>query len=725
MAVLLGASSSFAEDAQRPDPGSITPPRAHSTELEYPEGARGDAAVLLELLIDETGAVRSCRVESGEAPFGDAACEQALRRFTFEPALRDGKPVAARIRFEARFREERSPEPAVAAPSTSPAEPAAPAESVEATEILVRGERRPVDVTTLRRVETRQLPGAFGDAFRAVEAQPGISPVISGMPYFFVRGAPPGNVGYFVDGIRVPMLYHAFIGPAVIHPAFLGTTEIHRGAYPARYGRFAGGIVAAETAEPGERFGGEAHVRLFDAGALLEAPFAGGRGHAAVAGRYSYTAALLSLLLLDDTELEYWDYQARASYELGPRDTLSVFGFGAFDFSGSKTTDSLGSLEFHRLDLRYDRRLGSDTALRLAATYGVDRTRVTAGSSLDGRTLGARLALTHELGSGAELRAGGDVWLERYELRLRDVIGIDEVFPAREDWMGGAYLDFVLEPESWLTFTPGVRSDVYREDDGTTRVSVDPRVTATFDVSERVRISHSLGLAHQRPNFLPPIFPALAQPEIEGGLQRSVQASSGVAVDLPGDVTASVTVFDNILDDVTDPVGTTGELDVDDFQTRALGHAYGLEVYVSRPLTRRLGGFLAYTLSRSTRSHDRIESLSAFDRTHVLNLALGYDLGKRWRVGTRLTWMSGVPTRRGTTEGPIFEGERAAPFFRVDARLEKRWLLGERAWWGLVAEVLNASSSVEVVRRSCNTIRCTESLFGPLVLPSIGVEAAF
>jgi hypothetical protein len=291
--------------------------------------------------------------------------------------------------------------------------------------------------------------------------------------------------------------------------------------------------------------------------------------------------------------------------------------------------------------------------------------------------------------------------------------------------MTGGYAEFPLSPERWLSVTPGVRVDVYRTDDGRTDVAVEPRISALFDVSPSVRISHTFGLAHQPPHFLPPVFPALSQPEIGGGLQQSVQASSGVALDLPLDVTASATAFDNIFFDLTDPVGTTGELDINTYESRALGHAYGLELQLSRPFTRRLGGFLAYTLSRSTRAHDAIESLSAFDRTHVLNLALGYDLGRRWRAGTRLTYMSGVPTRRGTTAGPVFEGERAASFWRVDARLEKRWVIGEHAWVALVAEVLNASASQEVVRRSCNSIRCTESLFGPIVLPSLGVEAAF
>src|SRR5262245_40515777 len=88
----------------------------------------------------------------------------------------------------------------------------------EPDEVPVHGQTREPAETSLRQDEIRQIPGAFGDAFRVIEALPGASPLASGIPYFFVRGAPPGNTGYFVDGVRVPLLYHVGFGPAVIHP---------------------------------------------------------------------------------------------------------------------------------------------------------------------------------------------------------------------------------------------------------------------------------------------------------------------------------------------------------------------------------------------------------------------------------------------------------------------------------------------------------------------------
>jgi hypothetical protein len=69
---------------------------------------------------------------------------------------------------------------------------------------------------------------------------------------------------------------------------------------------------------------------LFDAGALLEAPFADGRGSALVAGRYGYPGPILGAVN-PDMELGYWDYQARTSWRVTPSDTLGLFAFGSHD----------------------------------------------------------------------------------------------------------------------------------------------------------------------------------------------------------------------------------------------------------------------------------------------------------------------------------------------------------------------------------------------------------
>src|SRR5262249_10450460 len=224
----------------------------------------------------------------------------------------------------------------------------------EPIEVTVSGEKKDEGTTTLSRSEVRLLPGAFGDPFRAVETMPGVTPIASGIPYFFVRGAPPGNVGYFVDGVRVPLLYHLGLGPSVVHPALIDRVDFYPGGFPARFGRFAGGILSGETLPPATRFHGEANVRLFDAGALVESPFENGKGTALAAGRYGYPGLLLSLLA-PDTHLQYWDYQTRVTWDLGKGERLGVFAFGSFDAlsertaKGSDDFQQVFAAQFHRI----------------------------------------------------------------------------------------------------------------------------------------------------------------------------------------------------------------------------------------------------------------------------------------------------------------------------------------------------------------------------------------
>jgi TonB family protein len=280
----------------------MPPKMLDAPDVPYPDGATGDAQVVLEVLVSAEGRVEDVRPVEGDEPFATAATN-ASRAWRFRPATRDGKAVASRIRTEVRFHapvvhppEPEPPAPAVtgaaAGASASAGAPKAPPPPDVPQDVYVYGAKAPQGATELGRAEVRQLPGAFGDPFRALDALPGVTPIVSGLPFFYVRGAPPGNVGYFLDGVKVPYLFHVGFGPSVLHPGMIDRVDLYPGGYPAQYGRFAGAIVAAETTEPRTDPHGEANIRVFDVGALAESGFADGRGTALVAGRYSYTAAI-------------------------------------------------------------------------------------------------------------------------------------------------------------------------------------------------------------------------------------------------------------------------------------------------------------------------------------------------------------------------------------------------------------------------------------------------
>ncbi len=742
-------------------PAALVPP-APLTALgaDYPDGAHGDATVRLVLTVNADGTVRSAVAEEGPEPFASAAVAAATS-FRFAPATRDGAPVAAKIRVEVRFTEAAPPAPPDAsAPAPAPAPPAAarapglPPEAPRSLEVTVRGELPAPGVSSLSRGEVRIVPGAFGDPFRAIEMLPGVTPIVSGLPFFYVRGSPPGNVGYFLDGVRVPYLYHLGLGPSVVHPGIVDRVDLYPGGYPARHGRYAGGIVSGETTPPLPYWRGEGMLRLVDVGGLVEGPFAGGRGVALVGGRYSYTALLLSLAA-PEVALDYWDYQARLSYEIVPEGRVSLFAFGAHDFlatdeDGEKTT--LFDTTFHRIDLRYDHAYGRGSALRGALTLGHDETGIGGDLQALTRSLGARLTLAHRLPDETTIRAGIDAVVDDNQLDLDtegggppgdvapdDDVPVDDFLSSRVDLTVGGYIESDIAVTSRLRITPGLRLDLYRSDD-TVALAVDPRLSARLSLGRGVTFVQAHGLASQLPSFVVPI-PGF-RPGLGGGLQRSFQSSAGLELALPEDITATVSVFHNAFFNMTDALGSLGLDSVEDaFTLRALGAATGVELSAHRKLTRRVGGFASYTLSRSTRSIGRTRQVSSFDRAHVANVALTYDLGRGYRAGGRFVFYSGLPQKIGGAtlppiggvpggSGPLAGGatrwERLPPFFRLDVRLEKRWPIGKSGWLSLVLDVLNSTLSKETMPGMCDAFSsCEPTEFGPVTIPNFGLEGGF
>jgi TonB family protein len=751
LATLLAAAQLHAQaPAVAGEPGSangereIVPPKALATPLAYPEGATGQATVVLELTVDPQGAVRDARAVSGEAPFRDAALS-AAQSWRFTPTLRGGRPVSARIRYSVQFTPPTAEAPAAQVPAAQvpaaqvPASggstPAAPQLPSAPLEVTIQGRRAPTGSAVLTRQETRALPGSFGDPLRAIEAQPGVVPIMSGLPAFFIRGAPPANVGFFFDGVEIPLLYHAFFGPSVLHPGFIDAIEFYPGAAPAQYGRFAGPIVAVRSRPLQCQPSGEANVRLIDAGGLLESgAFADshecGSSGARVAGRYSYAGLVLSLL--SDAQLDYWDYQAHASYPLGRHDTVSVVAFGGYDLfrAPQASANSGAELGFHRVDLRWDRKLGAGSALRLAVTGGSDRAAGASSESsvVSNDSLRLRSELTRRVAPGATIEAGLDTRLDRFGLeadgRSLDYLDYTRLFPSRTDTTFGGYVALQLQPARGIHVAPGVRADLYSSQ-GATAVGVDPRVSAQFDVSRSLRLEHSLGVAHQRPNFTAQV-PGAQVANLDDGLQWALLWSSGFELKLPLDLLASATVFRSGYFNALDPIGGGRDFTIDRtaLDRRATVSAAGLELHVARPVTKRLGGFVSYTLSRSEQSNGEQKSPSGFDRTHVLQTALSYEVSAGFRVGARAVLYSGIPELNLEGSPHFTTSRRGSPFFRLDLRAEKRFRIGERGYWAVIAEVLNATSTREVIRLDCGEV-CRERSAGPVVLPSVGLEAGF
>ena len=611
------------------------------------------------------------------------------------------------------------------------------------TVVTAAPERAPA--VPVGREELTHTPGAFGDPFRVVESLPGVVQPIWPLPMYAIRGANPGNTGFFIDGVRAPALFHFALGPSVIHPFFLEEMQFYPGGYPIEYGRYVSGIVAARTAAPAtDRLHVSADVRLFDAGGIAAMPFDQGRGTVAVAGRYSYTGLLLSAFS-SEYSLDYWDYQLRIEHRLGPG-RLTLFAFGSGDSLQQKHPDpiplttsiqpGLAQLVFHRMQLRWDGGvLGGH--LLASALVGYDDSTVSNTQLFDlpvgSRMLMAapRLGLGWRLGRWVDLEIGGDAEAQRFRPRsalaslgggLGDYYQTD-LFHDRSAVSAGGYAGLTIKACDRLQVTPGLRYDGYFEE-GTQAGALSPRLSLRYRVASETWLKGHVGQFSQIPSL------PVGVPGFDGfglrsyGLQRSRQASLGVDTGVGGrdgaDLSFETTVFYQRLH-VTD-VRNSLSLDPQshDFLEPREGESYGVEFMLRRPMRHRLYGWLSYTLSRSLRVVDGVIAPSDWDQRHVLNLVTGYRLPRGYAASVRFHYNTGRPYPLFDKASNWVDYQRLPAFLQLDLRADKRFIF-DRYVMDIYLELVNSTMSREVFEEKLQNGVVVQRAYS-LVLPSAGVH---
>jgi periplasmic protein TonB len=103
-----GSGGGYGGGIFRPGVGGVTAPRAiYKPDPEYSEEARKakyQGTVVLALIVDAAGHPRNLKVQNGLGMGLDEKALEAVRSWKFEPAEKDGKPVAVAISVEVEFR---------------------------------------------------------------------------------------------------------------------------------------------------------------------------------------------------------------------------------------------------------------------------------------------------------------------------------------------------------------------------------------------------------------------------------------------------------------------------------------------------------------------------------------------------------------------------------------------------------------------------------------------
>ena len=596
----------------------------------------------------------------------------------------------------------------------------------------VRADRPEVPKVAVTGDEARDAPGAAGDPMRVIGLLPGVTQVAWPASLYVVRGANPGNTGFFLDGIEVPALFHLALGLSAVHPYLIEGVDFYPGGSPANYGPYVSGIMAARTAPPpADRVHVSADLTLYDAGGIITSPWDGGRGTVAVAGRYSYTGALFSVLQTG-TVLRYGDYQLRVDHPLGGGQA-TLFAFGSLDnlgWTNAGQSMQYGSLQFHRLDLRWRRPLAGGR-LMVATTVGADWTDSTLfATPINVRALSAspRFIYSHGLGAHVDLELGASANAQTFATQQPTFRPqSSDLGRSRDALTRAAYATLTLRVGSRLTVSPGVRVDVFNEE-STQASFVEPRLDALFKLTDALALKVDGGRYAQMPS-LPvsvPGFEAFGLADL--GAQTSLGGSVGLSARLPAHFTFDVTGYYQKLrlTDIRNIDLSNPDPTAPDYLVSRDGRAYGVEVLLRRADVGRFYGWLAYTLSWSQRYDDTgVLGRSDWDERHILNFVSGYRFGHGYSVG------AGFSLHTGRWAPVIGDGsyQQIPAFYQINARVARRFLF-DRFVMDLYADFENVTLNPEVLQLQSEVNPATgqttvlqQSV--KLILPTIGLHAQF
>jgi len=629
------------------------------------------------------------------------------------------------------------------------------------TVVRARRDEGPARVE-LSRVELQEVAGTMGDPFRVMMLLPGVASIASGLSYPVVRGAQPAATGFFLDGVRVPQLYHLLAGPAVVHPDFIERVDFFAGALPARYGRLLGGAIDGRLAKPSDRLQVVASLDLLNAGAFVSTPL-GSDLHVTLAGRVSYAgpiAAAVANAVFKSTSsvpvptpvVNFGDYQGRVTWNVG-EGKVRFLALGVIDEAGVRqngpdTFTALLTSQFHRFDLAWRRptlggqaELGVNAGTEQLGLLG-ERDGTRYGQFLMSRqSVAGRMRWRGELRDGLELELGFDAERQVTAFRIdRDpsvAQGAASSFREPATWgaLVGGFGEATWKSGRW-SGALGLRLDGYFLDQGVQRAAFEPRGVLRFVATEGLGLRASAGLAHQAPTVLINL-PVSDLAGLRDGLQEALKFDVGADAQLPFGLEASASVYWNQL---TRPIEYSLEDLINDrvrlgASTSTQGRAYGLELMLRKRAEGRWFGWLSYTFQRSERlrtvyDFDERGQVTGsaqrwvpfeFDQAHVLHLTGGVVLP--WAVHLSL----GLHVNTGRPESGLISSRAMRPgldpdtleaawvpvslsteprlpaFARLDARLSRTWTF-DAFTLEVFLDVFNASLSREVLGYTYSTV---------------------
>ena len=583
----------------------------------------------------------------------------------------------------------------------------------------------------LNKRELQQLSSMLvGDPIRAAQALPGATTNDDYRSEFAVRGAGFDRVGLYLDGILTENFVHTIAGGypdtgslSVINADTVDSVLLMSGAFSSRYGDRTAAVLDIQTRDGNRvKTNGRVSASLTGLGAVVDGPFAHGRGSYLVAGRKSYVGYIVRRFndefhyTNNPPILNFEDGQGKFIYDLTTHSQVGFsLVFGDFVFDRNRDRLLLGINQVFRGNSRNllvnghwsyspNPKVSWQTRLfGLRTTF--KNTNRNDGILEDGhRTqLGVRSDVSFQPRASQRLEAG--LYIRSINVdSLTQVFGFFSPTPfdfgsfKRRGTEQGYYAQDTWNSERrGLSLTGGARVE-HSSVTGETNFS--PRGSLAWSIDKNWKLRAAAGRYYQFPDF-EQMFGRLGNRNLRS--ERATHYNASIERLFGNRTRVLAEVYDredtNLFFSLNEPraFGPTFVFTESPFQNSLRGHARGFELTVQRRSANKLSGWIsyAYSVTQLNDARDGFVFRSDTDQTHTFNAYGNYRITGTWNLSGEWRYGSGEPIPGFIRQvGPDYflaaqRNLTRLPYYnRIDVRVSKAFLF-KKAKLTLTGEVLN------------------------------------
>jgi hypothetical protein len=659
-------------------------------------------------------------------------------------------------------------------------------------EVLITGKSARTAVNSLEmgvvQLDMKQLksvPVLFGerDILKGIQLLPGVSPSSEGSSNYFVRGGEADQNHVLLDEAPVYNPSHLLGFFSVFNSDAIKDVKLYKGGIPAAYGGRASSVLDIRMRDGNSKeWTATGGIGLISSRLTVEGPIVKDRGSVLISGRRTYADVALKAVTDDADSLTFYfyDFNLKASYELGSRDRIFISGYLGRDIFTRKEAgfDSGNATLTARWNHSYNTELFLNTSLVYSDysygfkfAFGKAAFRLTSGI-ID---YSIKQDYTWYPNTNNMIRFGWNTTLHKFkpgnfEIES-DTTGFFAPIEPQQALESGIYLSNEHKISKKFSMNYGFRVSLFNNigpytvksyDDNkdvldstaygvgrfyNSYIGFEPRITANYLIDSSNSFKFNYNRMYQYLHILsnsvssfptdlwtpstPLILPKIADQFSVGYFTTLLKNTLDFSVE------AYYKTMHNLVD-YKNGANTTLNPDIEAELVFGKGRAYGVEFSLNRTIG-TLTGWVSYTLAKSEKQFDAINFGSWFparqDRTHNFSVVGSWQVLERLTISGNWIYYTGdavtFPGGKYEIDGTLVNlytdrnGSRMPNYHRLD--LGVSWQFKPRKRWNSdinvsLYNVYNRKNAYSIDFRDSETVPGTTeavrlALFG--IVPSV------